>query len=325
MSNDSVAGIMAELRAPFPAEKIKFRAADRSRKGQVDLLAYIDARDVAERLDEVLGADKWREKTMQPVMEDGRMSGIIHTLELFIGDTWVSRSDVGSASSLEALKGAASDAFKRAAVKFGIGAYLYDMPKTRVPVEALDEFGQPPELPEIPDWALTSEELAIRIAEREAQAKAGAEAQPEAKKADLEAKDSSKTQEALKEKKRGPKPRKMPEQPSSAGARVFEAKKDPESAAWSAVEFRAFEDAVLAVMTQYPTAESIVEPLTQLDSAVRAELHPIAKKRMDGELDVCSVLGLIKQSKQGSIQEKALVAAWVMLRFPGEYELAQAN
>ena len=38
---------------------------------------------------------------------------------------WISKSDGADDSNIEGAKGGLSDAFKRAAVKFGIGRYLY--------------------------------------------------------------------------------------------------------------------------------------------------------------------------------------------------------
>src|SRR5262249_30021593 len=55
-------------------------------------------------------------------------------LRLKIGDEWVTKMDVGSPSEQpdggDRLKAAFSDALKRAAVKFGIGRYLYRLPQT---------------------------------------------------------------------------------------------------------------------------------------------------------------------------------------------------
>jgi len=50
-------------------------------------------------------------------------------LRIKLGDRWISKTDVGSPSEQpdvgDRLKAAFSDALKRAAVKFGIGRYLY--------------------------------------------------------------------------------------------------------------------------------------------------------------------------------------------------------
>ena len=48
--------IYDELKAPFPGDKIHWRVGARTKdKSKGIPLAYIDARDVMERLDEVLG------------------------------------------------------------------------------------------------------------------------------------------------------------------------------------------------------------------------------------------------------------------------------
>ena len=41
---------------------------------------------------------------------------------------WISRTDVGTESNVEKVKGMASDSFKRACVNFGIGIELYSSP-----------------------------------------------------------------------------------------------------------------------------------------------------------------------------------------------------
>lgn len=84
------------------------------------LLGYIDSRLAMEKLD--LLDPQWSTR-MEPVSLNGD-SGIRCTLTV----NGVSREDVGVASSQEPLKGAFSDALKRAAVHFGIGRELYDLP-----------------------------------------------------------------------------------------------------------------------------------------------------------------------------------------------------
>ena len=84
------------------------------------LLGYIDSRLAMEKLD--LLDPQWSSR-MEPVQLNGD-SGIRCTLTV----NGVSREDVGTASNTEPLKGAFSDALKRAAVHFGIGRELYDLP-----------------------------------------------------------------------------------------------------------------------------------------------------------------------------------------------------
>lgn len=82
-------------------------------------VAYIDSRDVQDLLDEVVGAENWQSDYKE-------VKGNIYSgLAIKTGDEWVWKWDCGVESKTEAEKGEASDAFKRAAVKWGIGRFLY--------------------------------------------------------------------------------------------------------------------------------------------------------------------------------------------------------
>lgn len=90
-------------------------------------VAYIDARDVMKILDDVVGAENWQ--------DDYKIVGemLIAGIGINNGDGWVWKWDTGSESNMEAEKGHMSDAFKRAAVKWGVGRFLYDYPIQFVP------------------------------------------------------------------------------------------------------------------------------------------------------------------------------------------------
>lgn len=86
-----------------------------------DCVAYIDARDVMDLLDEVVGPENWQDSFRE-------IGGKMYcTLSIKIGDEWIHKEDIGTPSNMDADKGEASDAFKRAAVKWGIGRFLYDL------------------------------------------------------------------------------------------------------------------------------------------------------------------------------------------------------
>src|SRR5512142_1879135 len=114
--------ILEQLRKPFPASKISFKCQTKpSEKGNSLVVAYIDARDVMERLDDIMGPD-WEDRYEKA----GTSKGLV--CYLTVGG--VTRADVGDDDNEnEPVKSAYSDAFKRAAVKFGIGRFLYDLPK----------------------------------------------------------------------------------------------------------------------------------------------------------------------------------------------------
>ena len=122
---------LSDLFKPFPASAISWRVgATNGDKTKGLALAYIDARDVMNRLDEVCGADKWQDEYTET--PKGR---VICRIGIKCGDEWVWKGDGAGDSDVEAQKGAISDALKRAAVKWGVGRYLYDMPATWVAIE----------------------------------------------------------------------------------------------------------------------------------------------------------------------------------------------
>jgi hypothetical protein len=99
-------------------------------KPQAACVAYIDARDVMRRLDEVCGAENWQDDYR--VINGQLFAGI----GIFIKDKWVWKWDVGTESQTEKEKGLVSDSFKRAAVKWGVGRFLYDLPLVYVNADA---------------------------------------------------------------------------------------------------------------------------------------------------------------------------------------------
>lgn len=158
------------LAEPFEHHEISFRTG-----GSGTLLAYIDARVVVSRLNAVVGAGSWHdsyesvtvEETVEyPLDDQGKTVAKPKRDEAYRYDRLVRRyggikcdltvlgltkSDLGSPSYADQLKGAASDALKRAAVKFGIGAYLYDLKGLKGGRVENYRVVEPPELPE---WAL---------------------------------------------------------------------------------------------------------------------------------------------------------------------------
>lgn len=113
--------VFAELAAPFA--HVHWRAQNMKADGTSALaLAYIDARDVMDRLDSVVGPANWQDDFIET--PKGR---ILATLELRIDGEWVKKTDGAGDTDVEGDKGAISDALKRVAVKWGIGRYLYGL------------------------------------------------------------------------------------------------------------------------------------------------------------------------------------------------------
>ena len=167
--------MLAELAKPFPASAVSWKPqkVDGDRALAV---AYIDARDVAQRLDEVCSGD-WG-FTWEPVPGGGK--AVRGTLR--IGDTV--REDVGEAGEGDfgdTWKAAVSDALKRAAVQYGVARYLYRLPAVWVAYDP--QRRRLKEIPPLPAWARpegdTSEPV---VAEGEPQAESKeAGGQPEGK------------------------------------------------------------------------------------------------------------------------------------------------
>lgn len=84
-------------------------------------LAYIDARDVMDLLDEVVGPENWQDS--YELVGDKIIAGV----GILANDNWIWKYDTGTESNIEEEKGMFSDAFKRAAVKWGVGRFLYDL------------------------------------------------------------------------------------------------------------------------------------------------------------------------------------------------------
>ena len=109
------------------ADEIECRVAQIKPNG-LQLLLYKTARIDAAMLDEVY-PDQWQ---CDFKALDGKMYGGIG---IKIGNEWLWRWDCGSESNMEAEKGEASDAFKRAGFKWGIGTELYSSPFIWVPAD----------------------------------------------------------------------------------------------------------------------------------------------------------------------------------------------
>lgn len=122
--------LLADLLKPFDPKEVQWRAQTVTKDGTKALaLAYIDARAVMERLDAVCFPQNWQ---CRYLFNDKKT---ICEIGIKWGDEWIWKADGAGDSDVEAEKGALSDAFKRAAVKWGIGRYLYDLPSMWVPCE----------------------------------------------------------------------------------------------------------------------------------------------------------------------------------------------
>ena len=105
------------------ADEIECRISQISDKG-LSLLLYKTARTDANMLDEKYGPFEWQNDFK---VVDGVLYGGIGISDNQGGFVW--KWDAGTESNTEAEKGRASDAFKRAGFKWGIGRELYTAPR----------------------------------------------------------------------------------------------------------------------------------------------------------------------------------------------------
>jgi len=93
-------------------------------------VAYIDSRDVQNVLDEEAGPTNWQ-VTFQEI------KGVLFC-SIGIKDengAYVWKTDCGTESNVEKQKGEASDAFKRAAVMWSVGRFLYSKKVVKLPTK----------------------------------------------------------------------------------------------------------------------------------------------------------------------------------------------
>lgn len=130
--------IVQALRKPFDPELIKWKIQTNPKEGQdkAIVVAFIDSRDVTERLDLVTGGD-WSSEFSLPQVNAGAQ----FSLECALTVCGVTRRDVGTVpaprQNEDSTKDLYSDALKRAAVQFGVGSHVYRFPKVKAKVQAL--------------------------------------------------------------------------------------------------------------------------------------------------------------------------------------------
>lgn len=110
------------------ADEIECRVGQVKKDGsKYSVLLFKTARVDQSFLDEVVGAENWQSEHYEVKGKDFCKIGI--RIERGDKPEWVWKSDCGSESNVEAEKGEASDAFKRAGFQWGIGRELYSAPQ----------------------------------------------------------------------------------------------------------------------------------------------------------------------------------------------------
>jgi hypothetical protein len=164
----------AKLRAPFKPEDISWKPQTVDYRAHTALaVAYADPRAYTDRMNEVFGVGGWSDTYYftvtpfnkfikgkaawgdKPATEDKQVAGnkVICVATISVSEFGIVVSSTGDsdASDDNAATSAEAQAFKRAAMKLGLGRYLYELPKVTARYDKGKWLDGPPNLP---DWAM---------------------------------------------------------------------------------------------------------------------------------------------------------------------------
>lgn len=139
---------LSKLSEPFPAEDIEWRVSRAGLGGRSGIycrvLAYITARAIQQRLDDVCGPENWRVEEPRILTINGKSAFAVGiSILLGYGNSgsiyeWTTKWDVSEPTNIEAAKGGFSGAMKRAGAQWGIGRYLYHLDEAYAEVSEND-------------------------------------------------------------------------------------------------------------------------------------------------------------------------------------------
>ena len=92
-------------------------------------LAYIDARQAQDKLDEVCWPENWKIEYKEINWK------LFAWVSIKVWEEWITKWDWWTESNIEKEKGLISDSFKRACVCWGIGRFLYSLWSSKKPVQ----------------------------------------------------------------------------------------------------------------------------------------------------------------------------------------------
>ena len=139
---------LSRLADPFDPSDIDWKPGATTRDKSKGLaMAYLSSRAVQQRLDDVCGPADWRNEFREGP-GGGVLCGISVRVERADGTSeWVTKWDGSENSQVEAVKGGLSGSMKRAAVQWGVGRYLYDIPSPWVRLDDRGRFAETPKIP----------------------------------------------------------------------------------------------------------------------------------------------------------------------------------
>ena len=126
-------GDLRKLSDPFPGEDIEWFITSTTKDKQKGLaVPFITARAAQDRLDEVVGPNRWKNRFIE--WKNGAQ---LCEILIFDDDTkeWIGKVDGSGDTDIEGIKGGLSASFKRSASIWGIGRYLYYLESPWVEIE----------------------------------------------------------------------------------------------------------------------------------------------------------------------------------------------
>jgi hypothetical protein len=142
--------VWAKLSAPVPSGAISWRqdgkVTARDGKYFARFVAYIDANTVRERLDAVVPGEWDLTLDLMPVVSADDGDGAQCSFKARLQILGVIREDIGTGRDY---KSASTDAFKRAAVRFGIAHELYAYEQNWVEMDGDGKYPKPLEDPQV--------------------------------------------------------------------------------------------------------------------------------------------------------------------------------
>lgn len=147
-------GDLKKLSDPFPGEDIEWFITSTTKDKQKGLaVPFITARAAQDRLDEVVGPNKWKNRFIE--WKNGAQ---LCEILIFDDDTkeWIGKVDGSGDTDIEGIKGGLSASFKRSASVWGIGRYLYYLESPWVEIEQRGKSYviKPNQQIVLPGWAL---------------------------------------------------------------------------------------------------------------------------------------------------------------------------
>ncbi|NBI07648.1 Rad52/Rad22 family DNA repair protein [Senegalia massiliensis] len=129
--------VQKKLQAEFDLEDIEFRIGARKQDNSKGIaLVYVSNRAIQNRLDDIFSPFGWKNEFKEINGGKSKLCGI--SIKVYDHDDnshWLTKWDGADNTEFSSTKGGLSDSMKRCAVQWGIGRYLYNMPKLWVEIK----------------------------------------------------------------------------------------------------------------------------------------------------------------------------------------------